>query len=142
MQSIKLIQRSVVIAVFAAASGVMAGTAQAVTGRAALATQCATVAVKATPKLNTAMIPETIKSTVKSCATATETVTLTQKISGPHSGRTPLTKTLTITLAPGQAVTKTRSFPFVCCGTFSVVDHVFGSGGQQLAKASTSFTFA
>ena|SRR5215471_9134571 len=143
MQIIKLIRRSVLIAALAAASGVIAGTAQAAAGHAApAATQCATVTVKATPKLNTAMIPETIKSTVTSCAPATETVTLSQKISGPQSGLMPLAKTWTITLAPGQAVTKRRSFPFTCCGTFRVTDHVLGRGGQQLAKASTSFTFA
>jgi hypothetical protein len=100
------------------------------------------VAVKATPKLNTAMIPETIKSTVTSCATTTETVTLDQHLSGPMAANVSRDKTWTITLSPGQTVTKTRHFPYSCCGSYNVTDTVTTATGQQLAKAQASFTFA
>jgi hypothetical protein len=136
-----LIQRSVLVAALAAVSCVIAGTAQAAAGHAAPA-QCATVTVKPTPKLNTDMIPETIKSTVTSCATATETVTLSQQITLQGTGSTLRAKTWTITLAPGQTVTKTRSYPYTCCGSYVATDHVLGSSGQLLAKASSGFTFA
>jgi hypothetical protein len=36
---------------------------------------------------------------------------------------------------------KVQHIPYSCCGTYNIVDTV-GSGGVQLAKARTSFTFA
>ena len=145
MQVRTLAQRAVLVTAVAVAPIVATGAA-AVAGShghaAASATECATVAVKATPKLNTAMIPETIKSTVTSCAAATETVTLHQHLSGPMAARVSRDKTWTITLSPGQTVTKTRHFPYSCCGSYNVTDTVTTTTGQQLAKAQASFTFA
>lgn len=139
-----LIQRSTLMAAVVVASGVLAGTAQAAPSHpASAAAQCAKVTVKATPKLNTSMIPETIKSKVTSCATAQETVTLSQKVTIAGADlRTPSAKTWTITLAPGQTVTKTRSYPYTCCGSYQATDKVLGSGGQVLSKASATWTFA
>jgi hypothetical protein len=88
------------------------------------------------------MIPETIKSTVTNCSSATETVTLTQTVTGPFAPDTLGTKSWTLTLAPGQHMTKTRFKPYMCCGTYNAVDKVLGSGGTVLAKSKASFTFA
>ncbi|HEV2372560.1 MAG TPA: hypothetical protein VGS19_10350 [Streptosporangiaceae bacterium] len=132
--------RTVLVTAIVAAPGLAAGTALAAGSHAPQglrASECATVTVKATPKLNTAMIPETIKSTVTSCATVTETVILRQHIAGPTKEAK-----VTITLSPGQAVTKTRSFPYSCCGGYTVTDYVHTTSGQQLAKAQASWTFA
>jgi hypothetical protein len=104
------------------------------------APECATVTVKPRPVLNTAMIPETITSTVTSCAPATETVVLDQHISGPtNAGRD---KIYTITLTAGQTKTKTRSFPYACCGSYRVRDTVRTQSGTLLARTSAGFTFA
>jgi hypothetical protein len=100
------------------------------------------VKVKAIPGLNTAMIPETIKSTVTSCASGTETVTLVQKISGPFRAQAPAAKTWKITLTAGQTVVKTRSVPYVCCGSYTVTDKVYSASGQKLANSRSGFTFA
>lgn len=138
-----LVTRSVLVAIVAVASAGAAGAAQASGnhGRPALsAGECATVKVTAKPGLNTAMIPETIKSTVTNCSSATETVTLTQKISGPHAPHG--TKSWTLTIAAGQTVTKTRSFPYACCGSYTVGDTVTDSVGAVLGKSSANFTFA
>ncbi len=145
MQVRTLVQRAVVVAAVAVTPIAANGAAAAAGGHshaAAPAAECATVTVKATPKLNTSMIPETIKSTVASCATANETVSLVQHLSGPMVANVPMNKTWSITLTPGQSVTKTRHFPYSCCGTYSVRDGVYTTGGQQLAKAAASFTFA
>lgn len=105
--------------------------------------ECATVKLTARPSLNTAMIPETLKSTVTSCAPATETVRLVQHLSAPMYHAPAVTdKTYTITLSPGQSVTKTRHVPYVCCGTYIVTDKVYTTTGTQLAKATATFTFA
>lgn len=48
----------------------------------------------------------------------------------------------TLTIAPGQTVTKWRSFPYACCGTYTVTDFVHANDGTQLAKATATFTFA
>ena len=145
MQVKTLVQR-VVLVTAAAITPIAATGAAAAAGSnsrtATSASECATVTVKATPKLNTAMIPETIKSAVTSCAMATETVNLVQHLSGPMMANVPMNKTWSITLTPGQAVTKTRHVPYACCGTYNVRDGVYTTGGQQLAKAGTSFTFA
>ena len=140
-----LLSGAALIAAVAAVPGVAAGTAQAAGTHghvASSAVECAKVKVKAAPGVNTAMIPETIKSKVTSCATATETVILDQHISGPFAARAPMDKKYTITLAPGQTVTKTRHIPYSCCGTYNVRDTVNNPAGGQLAKATTSFTFA
>jgi len=118
----------------------IAGAAQAAGGH--VATKCAMVKVRATPQLNTAMIPETITSKVTSCASASETVKLVQHISGPMAASVPMDKTWTITLSPGQTVKKVRSFPYACCGSYTVTDTVTTISGHKLAKASASFTFA
>jgi hypothetical protein len=127
-----------------AAPIVVTGAAQAAGhhGRAA-ATDCATVTIKAIPKVNTNMTAETIISKVTSCATATETVVLKQNILGPTAvnASRPI-KQWTITLAPSQAVTKVRHFPYACCGTYHVSDKVYATGGQKLANTGTGFTFA
>lgn len=145
MQVRTLVQRVVLVTAVAVAPIVATGAAAVAGshGHAAVSTtECAKVTVKATPKLNTAMIPETIKSTVTSCATATETVTLDQHLSGPMRTGVSSDKTWTITLTPGQAVTKTRHFPYSCCGGYNVTDTVSTTTGQRLATAQTSFTFA
>jgi hypothetical protein len=133
------------VAVVAAASCGAAGAAQAAAGHArgaAVASDCATVKVKATPSLNTAMIPETIKTTVANCSTATETVLLTQTIKGPFVKQAPGSKTWTITLAAGQTVVKVRHVPYTCCGSYVVRDTVSTSAGQVLGTSKSSFTFA
>ena len=105
--------------------------------------ECATVKLTARPSVNTAMIPETLKSTVTSCAAATETVRLVQHISLPFDHARRVTdKTYTITLSPGQGVTKVRHVPYVCCGSYNVTDKVTTTSGTQLAKATATFTFA
>ena len=88
------------------------------------------------------MVNETIKSTVTSCASATETVTLTQKITGPFGPNSFGTKSWTLTLSAGQTIVKVRSKPYVCCGSYNVVDEVLDSSGALLAKSKSSFTFA
>ena len=140
MQARTLLQRSALVIAVAVVPTAIAGAAQAAGGH--VATECATVKVRATPQLNTAMIPETITSKVTSCATATETVKLVQHISGPTAASVPMDKTWTITLSPGQTVKKIRHFPYSCCGSYTVTDTVSTTGGQQLAKAGSSFTFA
>ena len=139
-----LLHRTVLVAAVAAAPIVVTGAAQAAGhgGTAHSSTACATVKVRATPKINTAMVAETITSTVTSCATATETVTLTQHISGPTRANAPTDKTWSITLSPGQSVTKVRHFPYACCGSYHVSDKVASSTGTRLANAGTGFTFA
>lgn len=144
-----LILRAALVATLAGTSGIAATTAYAAGGAAhtagtvaARAGDCATVAVKATPKINTEMIPETIKSKVTNCASSTETVTLTQRISGPFGPRLPATRKWTLTVPAGQTVTKTRMFPYTCCGSYNATDKVYSATGQQLAKASSGFTFA
>lgn len=151
-----LVSRTVLVGVVAAASGVLAGTVPAAgsQGRpvspaagsqgppAATAAACATVKVTARPKVNTAMIPETIKSSVTSCAPARETVTLTQKIAGPDVAAAPRARTWTITLSPGQTVVKVRHLPYACCGSYTVTDRVHSASGRQLAKSAAGFTFA
>ena len=135
-----LVGRTVLVTAIVAAPGLTAGTALAADGHGSQglrASECATVTVKATPKVNTAMIPETIKSTVTSCATVTETVILLQHIAGPTKAAK-----VTITLSPGQAVTKTRHFPYSCCGSYTVTDRVESPTGTVLAKGTTRFTFA
>jgi len=130
-------------AAVAVAPGVTAVAAQAASHTQAATAECATVKVTAKPGLNTAMIPETIKSTVTNCATATETVVLDQHISGPFAARSPLRdRRQTITLAAGQSVTKTRSFPYTCCGSYTVTDKVLAESGTLLAKSAANFTFA
>jgi hypothetical protein len=142
MQARILLQRTALVTAVAVAPVVIAGAAQAAGGHGHAATECATVKVRATPQLNTAMVPETITSKVTSCATATETVKLAQHISGPHAASAPMDKTWTITLSPGQTVKKVRHFPYSCCGSYTVTDTVTTTGGHQLAKAGSSFTFA
>jgi hypothetical protein len=141
MQARTLLQRSALVIAVAVVPTAIAGAAQAAGGHAA-ATKCATVKVRATPQLNTAMVPETITSKVTSCATATETVKLVQHISGPSAASMPMDKTWTITLSPGQTVKKVRSFPYSCCGSYTVTDTVTTTSGHKLAKASSNFTFA
>jgi hypothetical protein len=105
--------------------------------------ECATVKLTARPSVNTAMIPETLKSTVTSCASATETVRLVQHISAPFDRAPRVTdKTYTITLSPGMSATKVRHVPYVCCGSYNVTDRVDTTTGTQLAKATATFTFA
>lgn len=144
-----LIIRAALVIALAGTSGIAATTAQAAgraahnTGAAAArAGDCATVTVKATPKINTEMIPETIKSKVTNCASRTETVILAQKLSGPFGPRSSATKKWTLTIPAGQTVTKTRMFPYACCGSYNANDKVYSATGQQLAKASSGFTFA
>ena len=137
--------RAALVAVVAAASAGAAGAAQAAGNHGRTvgpAAECATVKVTAKPGLNTAMIPETIKSTVTNCSSATETVTLTQKISGPFGPARSGTKSWTLTLTAGQTVVKTRSKPYVCCGSYTVADQVLDSSGTVLATGKSSFTFA
>jgi len=141
MQARTLLQRTALVAAVAVVPATIAGAAQAAGGH--VATECATVKVRATPQLNTAMIPETITSKVTSCATANETVKLVQHISGPSAAASvPMDKTWTITLSPGQTVKKVRSFPYSCCGSYTVTDTVKTTSGQKLAKGSSNFTFA
>ena len=144
-----LILRAALVATLAGTSGIAATIAQATVAAhtsgavRAMASDCAAVTVKATPKLNTAMIPETIKSKVTNCASTTEMVTLTQKISGPTSAMRRLAaKEWKLTIPAGQTVTRTRSFPYACCGSYNVTDNVRSTSGQQLARARTGFTFA
>jgi hypothetical protein len=139
------VTRAALAAVVAAAAAGAAGAAQAAGnhGRAAgPAAQCATVKVTAKPGINTAMIPETIKSTVTNCSSATETVTLTQRITGPFAPHTFGVKSWTLTLTAGQTVVKTRSKPYACCGSYNVTDKVLDSSGAVLATSTASFTFA
>ena len=140
MQARILLQRTALVIAVAVVPTAIAGAAQAAGGH--VAAECATVKVRATPQLNTAMIPETITSKVTSCATAAETVKLVQHISGPSAARVPMDKTWTITLSPGQTVKKVRTFPYACCGSYTVTDTVTTTSGQKLAKASSNFTFA
>ena len=140
MQARTLLQRTAMVIAVAVVPTAIAGAAQAAGGH--VATKCAMVKVRATPQLNTAMIPETITSKVTSCASASETVKLVQHISGPMAASVPMDKTWTITLSPGQTVKKVRSFPYVCCGSYTVTDTVTTISGHKLAKASASFTFA
>ncbi|HEY3954080.1 MAG TPA: hypothetical protein VGM53_11945 [Streptosporangiaceae bacterium] len=149
MRIATLVLRAALVATLAGTSGIAATTAQAAGGAAhgqgtaaATAGACATVTVKATPKVNTEMIPETIKSKVTNCASGTETVTLDQKLAGPFGPRVPATRKWTLTIPAGQTVTKTRSFPYTCCGSYNANDRVYSATGQQLAKASSGFTFA
>ncbi|HLX50159.1 MAG TPA: hypothetical protein VKS82_17670 [Streptosporangiaceae bacterium] len=135
------VTRAALVAVVAAAPAGAAGAVQAA-GSHGPAAECATVKVTAKPGLNTAMIPETIKSTVTNCSSATETVKLTQTISGPFAPDTFGTKSWTLTLTAGQTVTKTRSKPYACCGSYNVVDKVLDSSGAVLATSKASFTFA
>src|SRR5262249_24902463 len=74
MQARTLLQRTAMVIAVAVVPTAIAGAAQAAGGH--VATECATVKVRATPQLNTAMVPETITSKVTSCATASETVKL------------------------------------------------------------------
>jgi hypothetical protein len=141
MQARSFLQRTALVTAAAVAPIMIAGAAQAADNHGHAATECATVKVKATPNLNTAMVPETITSKVTSCATTTETVKLVQHISGPQAAA-PMDKTWTITLSPGQTVKKVRHFPYSCCGSYTVTDTVTTTGGHQLAKAGSSFTFA
>jgi hypothetical protein len=140
MQAKTLLQRSALVIAVAVAPATIAGAAQAAGGH--VATECAKVKVRATPQLNTAMVPETITSKVTSCATAAETVKLVQHISGPSAANVAMNKTWTITLSPGQTVKKGRHFPYACCGSYTVTDTVTTTSGQKLAKASSNFTFA
>ena len=140
MQARTLLQRTALVIAVAVVPTAIAGAAQA--AGAHVATACATVKVRAAPQLNTAMIPETITSKVTSCASASETVKLVQHISGPMAASVPMDKTWTITLSPGQTVKKVRSFPYACCGSYTVTDTVTTISGHKLAKASASFTFA
>ena len=142
MQARTLLQRTALVIAVAVVPTAIAGAAQAAGSHGHVATECATVKVRATPQLNTAMIPETITSKVTSCATATETVKLVQHISGPSAANVPMDKTWTITLSPGQTVKKVRTFPYACCGSYTVTDTVTTTSGQKLAKASSNFTFA
>ena len=142
MQARTLLQRTALVIAVAVVPTAIAGAAQAMGVPGHAATECATVKVRATPQLNTAMIPETITSKVTSCATATETVKLVQHISGPSAANVPMDKTWTITLSPGQTVKKVRTFPYACCGSYTVTDTVTTTSGQKLAKASSNFTFA
>jgi hypothetical protein len=137
-----VLSRAVLIAAVAAATGVIAAPVQAgVHGR--TAPECATATVKGIPVLNTSMEPESIKSTVTNCSTTTETVQLGQHISfTDDSARGPWGRHWTITVAAGQTVTKWRSFPYSCCGGYTVTDFVHSMSGQQLAKAQANFTFA
>jgi hypothetical protein len=140
-----IVTRAALVAVVAAASAGAAGAAQAAGSHGRTvgpATECATVKAKATPVLNTAMVNETIKSTVTNCSSATETVTLTQNVTGPFAPDTFGIKSWKLTLSAGQAVVKVRSKPYVCCGSYNVVDKVLGSGGTVLAMSKSSFTFA
>jgi hypothetical protein len=137
-----LITRISVLALVAAASGAATGTAQAVVGHGRVAGDCASVTVKANPRLNTAMIPEGIKSSVTNCATTTETMILTQRIAGPFRAQAASVKTWRFTVLAGQTVSRFRSLPYACCGTYYVRDAVSATSGTLLAKAQTSFTFA
>jgi hypothetical protein len=130
------------VVVVAATSAMLADTGKAARswGHAgSVAGKCATVKVSAKPSLNTAMIPETLKSSVTSCSSHTETVTLVQRITSDTTA--PTTKQWTITLLPGKTVAKTRSFPYACCGSYTVTDKVRTASGA-LAKGTASFTFA
>jgi len=142
MQARTLLQRAALVIAVAVVPTAIAGAAQAAGSHGHVATDCATVKVRATPALNTAMIPETITSKVTSCATASETVKLVQHISGPSAASVPMNKIWTITLSPGQTVKKVRSFPYACCGSYTVTDTVTTISGHKLAKASSNFTFA
>ena len=137
-----LITRISLLALVAAASGATAGTAQAAAGHGGVAAGCATATVKANPKLNTAMIPEGIKSSVTNCATFSETVSLTQQLSGPFRTRAASVKTWRFTVPAGGTVSRFRSVPYACCGTYHVRDTVTSTSGVVLANAGTSFTFA
>jgi hypothetical protein len=130
------------MAVVGATPGMLAGTGQAASSWGhvgPVAGHCATVKVSAKPSLNTAMIPETIKSRVTSCSSHTETVTLVQRITSDTTA--PTTKKWTITLLPGKTVAQTRSLPYACCGSYVVTDKVRTASGL-LAKGMASFTFA
>jgi hypothetical protein len=136
---VRSLLRSVVLAALVAlAWGVLAATAPADgRGQRALVTaKCARVKVRATPALNTAMIPETIKSRVTSCSSRREVVTLVQTMTSDTASK------WRINLSPGQTVVKIRSLPYACCGTYRVTDRLRTTSGKQLAKATGGFTFA
>jgi len=139
---LRTLTRTAMVAVVAAASFGAAAAAQAAAGHARTASDCATVKVKATPSLNTAMVPETIKSTLANCSTSAETVVLTQNVRGPFVKQGVLSKSWTITLAAGQTLVKVRYYGYVCCGTEYVKDTVSSTAGQVLGTSKSSWTFA
>lgn len=107
------------------------------------AAKCAKVKVRAVPKVNAQTAPnETITSKVFNCSSARETVVLTQTIGGPDAPSSTVAKKWTITLSPGKAAVRKRSFPYACCGSYTVTDRVLTRSGRQLARATASFTFA
>jgi hypothetical protein len=121
------------------------GRAGAVPSAARTSSQCATLRLSATPKVNAQNAPyETIKNTVTNCSTATETVAVTQHVIGPYKslGATGAGLTWIVTLGPGGSNLKTQHIPYSCCGTYTVRDVVTSSGGQVLAKKTVYFTFA
>lgn len=129
----------------AAASGVFAGAGQAAGSKGharSLAAECAKLKLTATPAVDTSSVPETIKSRVMNCSSKSETVTLVQTIAGPFQATSQLARKWKLTLSPGQTVVKTRSFPYACCGSYTVTDKVLSKSGTQLAKAMATFTFA
>jgi hypothetical protein len=138
-----IIQKAVLVLVVVGTSGVFAPGAQTAAIRSGVSstTKCARLKLTAKPGTNTAMVPETIKSRVRNCSPTTETVTLIQSIAGP-SAAAQMAKMWKIKLRPGQTVVKTRSFPYACCGTYTVTDKVLSRSGKELAKATASFTFA
>ena len=109
----------------------------------ASAAKCAKVTVRAAPKLNDQTAPdETITSYVTNCSVARETMVLTQTIGGPDVPALPMAKNLTITLSPGRTAVRKRSFPYACCGSYTVTDKVLARSGRRLARAMATFTFA
>jgi hypothetical protein len=115
----------------------------AVPSVAAASGECATVAIRATPHVNTASVPERITSTVLNCSTASETVAVVQTISGPTAvtnGRG--ARSWQVTIPAGGSVALIRHFAYNCCGTWRVVDTVSTTAGIELAHAARSFVMA
>jgi hypothetical protein len=105
---------------------------------------CVTLGLRAQPGLNTAMVPEKISSTFINCSAVTETITGKQSIVGPYNTAADHSGSIvyTVTLMPGQMVTKVRWFPYACCGTYTVTLKAFSSSGAPLGHRTTTFTFA
>lgn len=140
-----VLQKAVLVLAVVGASGVFVTGAQTAGSQRrvdALTKECAKLKLTAKPVINTTDTrPETIKSKARNCSSATEKVTLVQTIAGP-SAAAEMAKIWKLKLRPGQTVVKTRSFPYACCGSYTVTDKVLTKSGKQLAKATASFTFA
>src|SRR5262245_52863651 len=112
--------RTMIIAVVVAAA-LSGAVAVAIAGAPAsgsrAAAPCVKVSVTAKPRLNTqAGSTETVRSTITSCASTFETVRLRQQLSirGAFNG--------TIELYRHETVEITQNIPYMCCGSFHVID--------------------